>query len=170
MPTSLGNAKSQSRELDAVTTLRESTDMVASIFYLPEVPLLRIFELVGEEYAFCVALVCRTFARLQRERMRRRLPEGAPLYSTPVQAVVTSVRLCAWAKDTGCPWNASICAFAALEGNFEVLQWAKTNGCAWDWRTYEWAGKAGHLQLQQWAIDHGCPTGGEGFFFEALNV
>ena len=156
---------SQSHELVAVTTLRESTHMAASILGLPDDLLLRILKFVEDEYAFCVALVCSTFAHLQRELRRKLLPEGTPLYKTPVQFVVTSVRLCAWAKDTGCPWNASICAFAALEGNLEVLQWAKTNGCAWDWRTYEWAGKAGHLQLQQWAIDHGCPTGGEGFFF-----
>ena len=78
--------------------------------------------------------------------------------------------MCAWAKDMGCPWTASICAFAALKGNFEVLEWAKANGCAWDWRTYEWAWNEGDLQLQQWALDHGCPTGGEHRFFEVLNV
>ena len=145
-----------------------SSSSSSSFFSLPVELISRICELAGGDFAFCVALVCRTFAHLQRERMRRRLPEGATLYSTPVQAVVTSVRLCTWAKDTGCPWNASICAFAALKGNFEVLKWAKADGCAWDWRTYEWAGKAGHLQLQQWALDHGCPTGGEHRFQEAF--
>jgi hypothetical protein len=140
---------------------------MASVFSLPYELISRILELAGGDSAFSVALVCRAFAHLQRERLRRRLPEGATLYKTPAQSVVTSVRLCAWAKDLGCPWNASICAFAALKGNFEVLEWAKANDCAWDWRTYEWAGKAGHLKLQQWALDHGCPTGGTSpFIFE----
>ena len=128
---------------------------------LPDLLLLCILEFTGRDDAFCIALVCRTFARLQRERMRKRLLGGkTTLYRTPLQIIVKSVGLCAWAKDTGFPWNASICAFAALKGNFEVLQWANANGYAWDWRTYEWAGKAGHLQLQQWALDNGCPKGG----------
>ena len=139
-----------------------SSPSSSSFFSLPDELISRICELAGGDFAFCVALVCRTFAQLQRERVLKRLPEGATtLYKTPLHAVVTSVNLCAWARDAGCPWNASICAAAAHKGNIEVLEWAKANGCAWDWRTYEWAGKAGHLQVQQWALDHGCPTGGD---------
>jgi hypothetical protein len=118
---------------------------------------------IGEDHAFAAALTCRTFAqearRNARNDARRRLElpfdaaEPAKLYRTPVRAVVNTVELCEWARDTGC-WNSSVCAFAAWFGNFEVLQWARQNGCPWDWRTYEWARK-GHVR--QWADENGCP-------------
>ena len=127
---------------------------------------------IGEDHVFAAALTCRTFAqearRNARNDARRRLElpfdaaEPAKLYRTPVRAVVDTAELCEWARDTGC-WNASVCAFAASAGNFEVLQWARQNGCPWDWRTYEWA--AEHATIQQWADENGCPWSKHCLFF-----
>ena len=110
---------------------------------------------IGEDHVFAAALTCRTFAQEARRnarndaRRRLELPFDAALpaklYRTPVRAVVDTAELCEWARDTGC-WNASVCAFAASAGNFEVLQWARQNGCPWDWRTYEWAARHANIQ------------------------
>ena len=45
-----------------------------------------------------------------------------------------SVKLLAWAKDNGCPWNADTCAVIAKGGRLEVLQWARAHDCPWDGR------------------------------------
>ena len=118
---------------------------------------------VGEGHALPTALVCQRLAYVQQRRARNAaramLPEGAPLpvilYHTSMLTVVSTVELCEWARDAGCPWNASVCAFAASTGKLEVLQWARQNGCPWDWRTYEWASE--HAHIQQWADENGCP-------------
>ena len=137
---------------------------MTGILNLPDEFLSGMLQYIGKTHTFAAAMTCRTFAhetwRNARNDARRRsgLPFGAAepakLYRTPVRAVVNTVELCAWARDTGC-WNASVCALAASAGKLEVLQWARQNGCPWDWRTYEWA--AGHASIQQWADENGCP-------------
>lgn len=137
------------------------------LFALHDEVLSHIFSYVGPDGAFPVAMVCIRFSRIQRMRLPK--SQKGILYKTPIRYIVNSVQLCGWAKYNGCQWNAYICGYAALKGNFKVLEWAKANECAWDWRTYAWAGKAGHLRLQQWALDRGCPTGGVHRFFEKPN-
>ena len=48
---------------------------------------------------------------------------------------VGSVERLVWAKERGCPWNESICQYAAERGHLEVLRWAWDNHCPWDWKT-----------------------------------
>ena len=48
---------------------------------------------------------------------------GGPLLHR-MQDFVGSVERLAWAKERGCPWDESICAFAARGGLLEVLKWA----------------------------------------------
>ena len=43
-----------------------------------------------------------------------------------------SIELLKYARDQGCPWDASTCRAAAGGGHLEVLQWARANGCPWD--------------------------------------
>ena len=45
---------------------------------------------------------------------------------------VGSVERLAWAKAGGCPWNASVCSYAADGGHLEVLKWAWERRCPWD--------------------------------------
>ncbi|KAK3289193.1 hypothetical protein CYMTET_3354 [Cymbomonas tetramitiformis] len=63
-----------------------------------------------------------------------------------------------WAREHGCPWDASTCQYAAAGGHLEVLQWAWEHGCPWDASTcYGAAAAGGHLEVLQWAREHGCP-------------
>jgi len=101
-----------------------------------------------------------------------------------VNNFVGSVERLAWAKEMGCPWDGSVCAYAAegghlealkfawerrcpwdsqvcscaaLEGHLDVLQWAREHGCEWDERTCLYAARGGHLEVLRWAHEHGCP-------------
>jgi len=75
-----------------------------------------------------------------------------------VKDFVRSVALMAWAKDTGCPWEARTCAHVARGGHLEVLQWARARDpqCPWDATTCAAAAGAGHLAVVRWARKHGC--------------
>jgi len=73
-----------------------------------------------------------------------------------VENFVGSVERLAWAKARGCPWDASICAYAAEDGDLEVLKWAWERRCPWDSRTCANAAFNGHWVLLQWAREHGC--------------
>jgi hypothetical protein len=81
--------------------------------------------------------------------------EGGPLLLR-VEDFVGSVERVAWAKDRGCPWNKSVCEYAAEGGNLEVLKWARERRCPWDERTCFHAAEGGHLEVLQWAREHGC--------------
>ena len=69
---------------------------------------------------------------------------------------VSSVPLIRWARIHRCPWNATICVYAA-HGHLEVLQWARANGCPWNEFTCTLASEHGHLEVLQWARANGCP-------------
>ena len=56
-----------------------------------------------------------------------------------------------------CPWDASICAEVAKNGELEVLKWLWAKGCPWDERTSSWAASKGHLNVVRWAHKHNCP-------------
>jgi len=74
-----------------------------------------------------------------------------------LRELCTSVERLAWAKASGCPWVAHICALAAEGGRLEVLRWARSHGCPWDTRTFASAAVHGHLEVLDWAQAHGCP-------------
>ena len=71
----------------------------------------------------------------------------------------TSVERLAWAKASGCPWDARICSVAARSGRLEVLQWAREHHCPWDEGTCYCAALNGHLEVLRWAREQGCPWG-----------
>ena len=71
--------------------------------------------------------------------------------------IICSVSLIKWAYTNGCPWDASTCANAAMNGHLEVLQWARANGCPWDVYTCAYAAINGRLEVLQWARSNGCP-------------
>ena len=52
-----------------------------------------------------------------------------------------------------------ICAYAALNGHFEILKWARENGCPWNEYTCSNAAKNGHFEILKWARENGCPCG-----------
>ena len=74
-----------------------------------------------------------------------------------VEDFVGSVERLAWAKARGCPWDESVCAWAAEYGQLEVLKWAWERRCPWNWRAVcVNAAWGGHLEVLQWAREHGC--------------
>jgi len=72
-----------------------------------------------------------------------------------IQNFVRSVPLLAWAKATGCPWNAK--KTAAWHGHLDTLRWAREQHCPWDETTCECAAFGGHLKILQWAREQDCP-------------
>jgi hypothetical protein len=81
--------------------------------------------------------------------------EGGPLLLR-VENFVGSVERLAWAKERGCPWDESACAYAARCGYLEVLQWAWERCCPWDSSVCWSAAWGGCLEMLRWARDHGC--------------
>jgi len=77
--------------------------------------------------------------------------EGGPLLLR-AEDLVGSVQRLAWARERGCRWDESVCAWAARYGQLGVLKW-------WDWRVCLHAAHGGHLEVLQWARDHGCEWG-----------
>jgi len=73
-----------------------------------------------------------------------------------IKEFVVSVQLLAWAKENGCPWEASVCSWAARGGYLEVLQWARNHHCPWSASTCKRAAVGGHLEVLKWARDHNC--------------
>jgi hypothetical protein len=73
-----------------------------------------------------------------------------------VEKFVGSVERLAWAKASGCPWDESVCLYAARGGHLEVLKWAWECRCPWDSSVSSSAAGGGHLEVLQWARDHGC--------------
>ena len=57
-------------------------------------------------------------------------------------------------QDPPCPWNESICDYAAQLGHLEVLKWARDQDppCPWDWRTCREAARNGHLEVVRWVM------------------
>lgn len=37
-----------------------------------------------------------------------------------------------WARQQGCPWDATTCQGAAFGGHLAMLQWLRQQGCLWD--------------------------------------
>jgi hypothetical protein len=82
---------------------------------------------------------------------------------------VGSVERLAWAKASGCPWDAWTCAYAARIGCLDVLQWAREQGCPWDSVTCEHAADGGHLEVLRWARAHDCPWNTLTCYYAAYN-
>jgi hypothetical protein len=61
-----------------------------------------------------------------------------------------------WAREHGCPWDATTCKHAANGGHLEMLQWARERDCPWDAQTCSWAAIGGHLEVGPGRY---CPTG-----------
>jgi hypothetical protein len=84
--------------------------------------------------------------------------EGGPLLLR-VRDFVGSVERLAWAKERGCPWDASVCEYAADGGHLDVLKWAWEHGCEWNQWTCAFAAREGYIEVLRWAHEHGCPWG-----------
>ena len=50
----------------------------------------------------------------------------------------------------------SLCKWAALQGQLEILKWLRENDFPWDSETCEFAAMNGHLEVLQRARAHGC--------------
>ena len=85
------------------------------------------------------------------------LPRARGVVRLELDAFCTSAGRLAWAKASGCRWDASTCARAAKTGSLEALQWAREHGCPWDKKTSQGAASGGHLNVLQWARENGCP-------------
>jgi len=81
-------------------------------------------------------------------------PPHAPLR---VIDFVGSIERLAFAKESGCPWQAETCAIVARGGNLDVLIWARKNNCPWGVGTCAWAARGGHMKMLRWARANGCP-------------
>ena len=74
-----------------------------------------------------------------------------------IKEFVGSVKLLAWAKENGCPWEARVCMLAAWGGHLEVLRWAREqHHCPWDARTCASSAYGGQLEVLRWSREHGC--------------
>lgn len=63
-----------------------------------------------------------------------------------------------WARATlNCPWDETVCAAAAEGGHLKLLQWLRQNHCAWDASTCVNAASGGHTEVLFWALEHDCP-------------
>jgi len=54
-------------------------------------------------------------------------------------------------------YRSDLCAFAAKEGEIEVLEWLVKEGCPLFDTAREAAIEANHLKVLKWLITHGCP-------------
>ena len=114
----------QSMEVQALLTI--GNDPLSELFALVDIPLV-------------LSLTC------------RKLRDAGPKHTkTWLGHVVTSTHLLNWARSTGMPWDARVCAAAAGGGHLEVLQWARANGCDWSESTCAAAAGGGHLKVLQW--------------------
>ncbi|GFH47633.1 hypothetical protein CTEN210_04108 [Chaetoceros tenuissimus] len=62
-----------------------------------------------------------------------------------------------WLRQHGCPWNKSLCSYAALNDNLEALKWARSEGCPWDARTLCQAAKRGDIPMIEYCLQNQCP-------------
>ena len=53
-------------------------------------------------------------------------------------------------EDNKCPWDSNTCAYAAMNGHFDVLRWARDYDCPWDVDTCTFAAMNGHLEVIKW--------------------
>lgn len=74
-----------------------------------------------------------------------------------IKLVCLSISLIKWAKESKCPWNEIICAYAAYNGQLEVLKWVREYNCPWNALTCQYAAMNGHLEILKWARQHNCP-------------
>lgn len=137
---------------------------------------------IPEDQAFWWALVCRSF----RDAVIDQYPDviSGVRTHTPMSFMVTSVERMEWVKSLpGGTWRewtresltrqrlgktlsfsrerTTVCFYAAVRGDLELLQWARANGCGWDERVTAAAARGGHLAVLQWAVDKCCPRDSE---------
>jgi len=51
----------------------------------------------------------------------------------------------------------SLCKWAALQGQLEILKWLRENDFPWDEKTCTRAVRGGHLEVLQWLRADSCP-------------
>jgi hypothetical protein len=51
----------------------------------------------------------------------------------------------------------SLCKWAALQGQLEILKWLRENDFPWDEKTCTRAVRGGHLEVLQWLRANSCP-------------
>ncbi len=56
-----------------------------------------------------------------------------------------------------CPFDANVCAAAAVSGNLEHLKWLRKMNFPWSGDTVKFAVQYGRFELLKWAIENGCP-------------
>jgi len=81
-----------------------------------------------------------------------------PGFQTCMEAAGKDLETLKWlrSQDPPCPWDERTCAYAAGNGNLEVLRYARGNGCPWDVETCLYAALGGHPDTLDWALDNGC--------------
>ena len=62
-----------------------------------------------------------------------------------------------WLRENDFPWDEKTCTRAVRGGHLEVLQWLRANSCPWNEYTCAWAAHDGDLEMLQWARANGCP-------------
>ena len=124
--------------------------------------------LLGDDDAFCVALVCHSFYAAvsavhppidgQSHRGHTAAYHNKRFLTTRRGACM-SVALLRWATEQcHLPLTPRICRAAAAENQLEALKWARAAGCEWNETTCEAASEGGHFELLHWAYTHNAPT------------
>ncbi len=62
-----------------------------------------------------------------------------------------------WLRERGCPWDESTCARASIGGHIDILMWSHANACPWDASVCIAASQQGHLEILKWARAQRCP-------------
>jgi hypothetical protein len=87
------------------------------------------------------------------------LPRAGKVDAPPLKPrdFLVSVKLLAWAKANGCPWDERVCETAISGGHLAGLQWARGHGCPWrGYSELETAAAGGHLEVLKWLREQGC--------------
>ena len=83
------------------------------------------------------------------------LPRAGGVVRLELREFCTSAARLAWAKASGCRWDALTCGRAAQGGHLEALRWAREHGCPWDSWTRALIAHGGQLEVLRWARAHG---------------
>ncbi len=80
-----------------------------------------------------------------------------------------------YAYDNDCPWDASVCAEAAKQGNLKTLDWLHFKWCPWNDEVYRKAAEHGHIKCLRYAYAYNikgksiiCTAAALGGYLECL--
>jgi hypothetical protein len=130
----------------------------AAVFAIPELLDLILSFLPGA--ALCPSgMVARPWRIAAQSQIFRRIVRGALVLDFARKcAEMGALQLLQWARKSGAPWDASVCAAAAKSGQLALLQWARAQDppCPWNAATCAAAIDGDHLEVLQWARAQ-CP-------------